>query len=235
VSSPGQTTSPIAVVTGAASGIGRATAAHLRKTGWRIVGLDLNDSPFDVSMQLDVTDRDGYIATVDRIENEVGPIELLVNAAGYDQELPIADLDVAAWDRMFAVLLGGTVNGCAAVLPHMRRRRKGAIVAVSSELGIAGCELYAHYASAKGAVNGFVKALALEAIEYGVRVNAVAPGPTDTPLVDGTQWRDPEYLATLPLRRLVSAEEIAGTVALLADPNSFYLGDVLSPNAGAVI
>jgi len=229
------TNGPVAVVTGAASGIGRVTGEHLQSLGWQVVGVDRNESQFPTTMRIDVTDRHGFIGAISQVESTVGPIELLVNAAGYDQEIPIGELPDHEWDRMFAVLVGGTANACAAVLPHMRKRGHGAIVAISSELGLAGCELYAHYAAAKGAVNGFIKALALEAIEYGVRVNAVAPGPTDTPLIDGSQWRDPEYLATLPLGRLVSPQEIAGTVALLADPGSFYVGEILSPNAGAVI
>ncbi|WP_426247367.1 SDR family NAD(P)-dependent oxidoreductase [Nocardioides sp. LHG3406-4] len=225
----------IAVVTGAASGIGKATGEHLTELGWRVVGVDLRESPFERSVTLDVTDREKYRAEVQAIELEMGPISLLASAAGYDLEMPIEDIDPDTWDRMFEVLLGGSINGCAAVLPHMKARGAGSIVIVSSELGIAGEELYAAYASAKGAVNGFVKALALEAIEYGVHVNAVAPGPTDTPLVDGSQWRDPEYLATLPLGRLVRPEDIAGTIALLADQDAYFVGEILSPNAGAVI
>lgn len=137
---------------------------------------------------------------------------------------------------MLAVLLGGTVNACAAVLPHMRRQGTGSIVAISSELGLAGSEDNVHYATAKGAVIGFVKALALECAGDGITVNSVAPGPTDTPLLEpGSPWRDPTYLATLPLRRLVTPEEIAATVEFLADEGTFFCGEILSPNAGAVI
>jgi 2-hydroxycyclohexanecarboxyl-CoA dehydrogenase len=225
----------VAIVTGAASGIGKATGEHLTSLGWRVAGVDLHESSFERSVVLDVTERERYAEVVAAIEDDMGPVDLLASAAGYDTEMPIAGHDMATWDRMFDVLLGGSVNGCAAVLPYMKQRRRGSIVIVSSELGLAGEALYAAYASAKGAVNGFVKALALEAIEYGVHVNAVAPGPADTPLIDGTQWRDPDYLATLPLGRLVRPSDIAGTISLLADEDAYFVGEILSPNAGAVI
>jgi 2-hydroxycyclohexanecarboxyl-CoA dehydrogenase len=226
---------PIAVITGAASGIGKATAEHFQALGWRIVGVDLSPSHLERSVRLDVTDYAAFVGIVELIESELGPVELLVTAAGFDQEVPIVEMTMPDWDRLFEVVFGGTVNACAAVMPHMVRRGRGAIVAVSSEIGLAGCPLYSHYSAAKGAVNGFVKALSLEAIEHGIRVNAVAPGPTDTPMIDETQWRDAEYAAALPLRRLVDPIEIAGTIALLADPDSYYVGEILSPNAGAVI
>lgn len=227
--------SPVAMITGAASGIGRATGQLLQSAGWTVVGLDLHPSPFEHTKIVNVAHRAAFTEAVDAVEADVGSVELLVTAAGYDQEVAFADLTVDAWDQMFAVVFGGLVHGCAAVLPHMKRRRRGSVVAVSSEIGLAGCAHYTHYSAAKGAVNAFVKALALEAIEYGVHVNAVAPGPTDTPMVENSQWCDPEYVRTLPLMRLVTAEEIAGTVALLADPEAYYVGEILSPNAGAVI
>jgi NAD(P)-dependent dehydrogenase (short-subunit alcohol dehydrogenase family) len=137
---------------------------------------------------------------------------------------------------MLAVILGGTIHAAAAVLPHMLRRGQGAIVAISSELALAGSATDLHYVAAKGAVLGFVKSLALEVAETGIRVNAVAPGPTDTPLLArDSLWRKPEYLATLPLGRLVTPGEVAQAVHYLAVEGSMYCGEVLSPNAGAVI
>jgi 2-hydroxycyclohexanecarboxyl-CoA dehydrogenase len=113
---------------------------------------------------------------------------------------------------------------------------RGTIIAIASELGLIGCEGYAHYATGKGAVIAFVKALSLEVAHTDVRVNAVAPGPTDTPLIpEGSEWRDPGYVNGLPLRRLVDPLEIAGAVRFLADEGRYFNGEVLSPNAGAVI
>ncbi len=112
----------------------------------------------------------------------------------------------------------------------------GSIIAISSELALAGSATDLHYVAAKGAVLGLVKSLAAEFARTGIRVNAVAPGPTDTPLLaPDSLWRKPGYLATLPLGRLVHPEEIAATVYYLATEGSTYCGEVLSPNAGAVI
>jgi len=109
-------------------------------------------------------------------------------------------------------------------------------VAISSELALAGSATDLHYVAAKGAVLGFVKSLAVEVADTGIRVNAVAPGPTDTPLLrQDSLWRQPKYLASLPLGRLVTPDEVAQTVYYLASEGSMYCGDVLSPNAGAVI
>ena len=227
----------VALISGAASGIGRACAEVMRGAGWRTAGIDLNASDTDASMRADVSDRAAVAAAVDEVVQRFGRIDLLVTAAGYYQEgIDVADITVAQWDRMLAVILGGTVNCCAAVLPHMLSRDQGAIVAISSELALGGSATDLHYVAAKGAVLGLIKSLAMEVAQTAIRVNAVAPGPTDTPLLAlDSLWREPEYLATLPLGRLVRPEEIASTVYYLATEGSMYCGEVLSPNAGAVI
>jgi len=228
---------PTAFITGAASGIGAACAARLRGHGWRTAGVDLNPSDTDLVVLVDVTDRTGVAAAADAAVREFGQIDLAVSAAGYYEEgIDVAEITRAQWDRMLAVILGGTIHTAAAVLPHMLRRGQGAIVAISSELALAGSVTDLHYVAAKGAVLGFVKSLALEVAETGIRVNAVAPGPTDTPLLGrDSLWRKPEYLATLPLARLVTPGEVAHAVHYLAVEGSMYCGEVLSPNAGAVI
>jgi len=174
---------------------------------------------------------------VDEAAARFGRIDLAVTAAGYYEEgIDVADIGHDQWDRMLAVILGGTVNTFAAVLPHMLARGEGSIVAISSELALAGSATDLHYVAAKGAVLGLVKSLALEVARTAIRVNAVAPGPTDTPLLaPGSPAREPEYLATLPLGRLVRPDEIASAVYYLATEGSMYCGEVLSPNAGAVI
>jgi 2-hydroxycyclohexanecarboxyl-CoA dehydrogenase len=228
---------PAAIITGAASGIGAACAALLRGKGWRTAGLDLRPSDTDFPAQVDVADRLGMTAAVDAAVGRLGRIDLAVSAAGYYEEgIDVAEITVGQWDRMLSVILGGTVNTSAAVLPHMLAGGTGTIVAISSELALAGSLTDLHYVAAKGAVLGFVKSLATEVAETGIRVNAVAPGPTDTPLLAADSlWRRPEYLATLPLRRLVTPAEIADAVYYLAIEGSMYCGEVLSPNAGAVI
>jgi 2-hydroxycyclohexanecarboxyl-CoA dehydrogenase len=228
---------PVAVITGAASGIGAACARLLGEHGWRTAGVDLNESGTDLPARVDVTDRAGVAAAVDAAAARFGRIDLAVTAAGYYEEgIDVAEITTAQWDRMLAVILGGTVHTCAAVLPHMLARGQGAIVAISSELALAGSATDLHYVAAKGAVLGLVKSLAMEVAQTDIRVNAVAPGPTDTPLLaPDSLWRKPDYLATLPLGRLVTPEEIAHAVYYLATEGSMYCGEVLSPNAGAVI
>jgi 2-hydroxycyclohexanecarboxyl-CoA dehydrogenase len=227
----------VAVISGAASGIGAACAGLLRRSGWRTAGIDLNPSDTDLPAQADVRDRAAVQDAVDRAAARFGRIDLLVTAAGYYEEgIDVADITMAQWDRMLAVILGGTVNCCAAVLPYLLRRGNGGIIAISSELALAGSATDLHYVAAKGAVLGLVKSLAMEVAHTAIRVNAVAPGPTDTPLlVPESLWRKPDYLATLPLGRLVRPDEIASAVYYLATEGSMYCGEVLSPNAGAVI
>lgn len=228
---------PVAVITGAASGIGAACCALLGARGWRTAGIDLKPSATDLAATVDVTDRAGMAGAVDEVVRRFGRVDLAVSAAGYYEEgIDVVDITRAQWDRMLAVILGGTVNLCAAVLPGMLDRGRGSIVAISSELALGGSATDLHYVAAKGAVLGLMKSLAVEVAHTEIRVNAVAPGPTDTPLLsEDSLWRKPEYLASLPLRRLVTPEEIAATVLYLATEGSAYCGEVLSPNAGAVI
>lgn len=231
------TPAPVAVITGAASGIGAACADLLRRSGWRTAGIDLNPSDTDLALTADVSDRAAIAAAVDAVAGRFGQIDLLVSAAGYYEEgIDVVDITVQQWDRMVSVILGGTVNSSAAVLPHMISRGKGTIVAISSELALGGSATDLHYVAAKGAVLGFAKSLALEVADTGIRVNLVAPGPTDTPLLAADSlWRGAQYLATLPLGRLVTPPEIASAVYFLATEGDMYCGEVLSPNAGAVI
>jgi 2-hydroxycyclohexanecarboxyl-CoA dehydrogenase len=226
----------VALITGAASGIGAAIAARLSAQGWRVAGLDLRESETDLPLVADVADAGAVREAADRAARELGTISLLVTVAGHYEMLPVSEIGPQRWQRMLSVHLGGTRNACAAVLPAMLEAGRGTIITISSELALGGGAQDAHYAAAKGAIIGFTKSLAAEVADRGVRVNSVAPGPTDTPLLSpDSPWRDPAFLGTLPLRRLVSPDEIAETVLFLAEEGNYLCGQVLSPNAGAVI
>jgi len=216
----------VALVTGAAGGIGGAAAAALEAAGHDVVCTDL---------PLDIADEEAVAALVAETESGRGPIDVLVNCAGHIAETPIERISDEEWDRMLRVHLGGTWHTCRAAGPRMAARGRGSIVNVSSELALCGAELHAHYCAAKGAIVGLTKALALELAPHGVRVNSVAPGATDTALLTGT-WRTRAYLGSLPLRRLSTPEEIAATIAFVAsDAASYLTGEVVSPNSGAVV
>lgn len=227
---------PIAAVTGAASGIGAAIAAELSNRGWRIAGLDLRHSDWDASYEVDVADAGSVAQAVDDIERDLGPLDAVISAAGHYAMIPAANIEPADWHRMLRVHLGGAMHLARAAAPRMIHRGSGSIVAITSELAIGGGSGDAHYAAAKGALIGLVRSLAAELAPHGVRVNAVAPGPTDTPLLAAdSPWRDPEFLASLPLGRLVAPEEVALVVAFLVEEGTFATGEIVSPNAGAVI
>lgn len=227
----------IAVVTGAASGIGATVAAALTEGGWTVAGIDLNAAAHvEHAVAADVSDAADVEQAVRSVQDALGPIDALVTAAGHYAITPVSEITDAAWTRMLRVHLGGLRNAAHAVLPGMLERGRGSIVAIASELAIGGGDGEAHYAAAKGGVIGLVRSLAAEVAPHGVRVNSVAPGPTDTPMLPpDSPWRAPEYLATLPSRRLCRPEEVAQTVRFLLEEADFCTGEVLSPNSGAVI
>lgn len=224
-----------AVVSGAASGIGRACAAALRADGLAVASIDLAAAEdVDLALEADVADAQTVEAAVARAEAELGPVEVVVTAAGYYERAAVGATGVAAWRRMLAVQLGGTVNLARSAYRRMLARGDGAICTIGSELALCGDGDAAHYAAAKGAIHAFTKSLAVEAAPRGVRVNCVAPGPTDTPLMT-PEMRDPAYVDSLVLKRLVAPEEIAATVLFVTRGDHNLVGQVISPNAGAVV
>jgi 3-oxoacyl-[acyl-carrier protein] reductase len=242
--------SGVAIVTGAGSGIGRATALHLARDGFAVVVNDLHaERAVQVSAEIvaaggratpiagDVSDEADVAAIADGARKKFGAVTLLVNNAGIVHQALFVDLTPADWDRMFAVHVRGTFLCTRAVLPEMLARRSGAIVNVASQLGqIGGIELV-HYSAAKAAIIGMTKSLAREVSKQGVRVNAVAPGPITTPLTLSLSedWRRAKA-AGLPLGRFGEPEEVAAAIAFLAsDAASLFVGQTLGPNSGDVM
>src|SRR5499427_1764858 len=214
-------TGPVAVITGAASGIGAACAERFRHDGWRIAAIDLHDSDADLAVTADVRDRAAVTEAVDEAAARFGRIDLAVTAAGYYEEgIDVADISHDQWDRMLAVILGGTVNTFAAVLPHMLARGEGSIVAISSELALAGSATDLHYVAAKGAVLGFIKSLAMEVAQTAIRVNAVAPGPTGQARGDRGRGVLPGHGGVCILRRSPLTERWGGDLTWLARPTA---------------
>ncbi len=239
------------LVTGAASGIGRATALAFAAAGARVAVCDLNAAGAEaaaaeagggaVAVGMDVTDAVSVRAGVERAASELGGLDVVVNAAGWDRIMPFAKTDEAHWDRVIGINYRGLLAVTHAVLPYLIERGGGAIVNVASEAGRAGSSGEAVYSGTKGAVIAFSKALAREVARYGIRVNVVAPGLTDTPLLqgmiaDGNEKLIDAIVAATPLRRLARPEEVAEAALFLASGRaSFTTGETLSVGGGLVM
>jgi 3-oxoacyl-[acyl-carrier protein] reductase len=232
-----------ALVVGGASGIGRAIAAAYTAHGAGVVvadraAVDPAELGLAGAVTLDVTDEKSVAAAVHEAAQLVGQIDILVNSAGILTESPLATMPLATWSETLAVDLTGVFLCCRAVLPDMLERGWGRIINIASQLGIKGGRGLAHYAAAKAGVIGLTKSLALEVSARGVLVNAIAPGPIDTPMVEGIteDWKAAKR-AELPLGRFGRPEEVAPTAVLLAsDPGgNLYVGQTLGPNSGDVM
>jgi 3-oxoacyl-[acyl-carrier protein] reductase len=230
------------VVTGGATGIGRATVLELGKRGYRVAVNHLGqekeatlvaDEVSGMAFDADVADAAAVAAMVAETELVLGPVEVAVCCAGFDHDVTLEEMDNATWNRTLHVLLGGCVNVIAAVAPYMRARGRGSIVTISSELALLGDRDHVDYVTAKAAILGLTRAMAHELAPSGVRVNAIAPGPTDTGILTD-RWRAPQYIAEIPLGRLGRPDELAASIVNLAE-STWTTGQVVSPNGGTVI
>ena len=193
------------------------------------------------AFELDVRSEDSIRSAVEAAERDLGPIDALVNNAGYDEWGWFTDTDSALWDRVLAVNLRGVIAVTHAVLPGMQQRRRGRIVNTASEAGRVGSSGSAIYSAAKAGVIGFTKALAIENGRYGITANAVAPGPIETPLLMAA----PEELGDMGkrivdtmvgatnLRRLGQPDEVAAAIAFFASDDASYItGQALGVSGG---
>lgn len=236
---------PVAVVTGAGGGIGYAIVRRLLDEDYFVNGWDIapgrlreiRDSNFSISI-VDVRNKASVDRAVAQLHQAVGRIDGLVACAGVYKAVPFLDLDEATWDLTLAINLKGSFFACQAVLPAMRRRRRGSIVLFSSTLARIGTARGAHYAATKGGLLGLARSLALVAAPDNVRVNTISPGVTDTAMPrEHATDADLEAVArTIPLGRIGRPEDMAeAALFLLGRDSSFVTGQDLRLNGGALI
>jgi 2-hydroxycyclohexanecarboxyl-CoA dehydrogenase len=237
----------IAVVTGAASGIGAAIAGKLAEAGATVVIADLQADKGEARaaalrdaghkaqfMRVDMTDAASIAAFAEAVQAQFGPVDVLVNGAGWGTTHPFWEGAPELWDRIIALNFVGPMRLTKALLPEMMKRGGGKIVNIASDAGRVGSLGETVYSGAKGGLIAFTKSLARETARYGINVNCVCPGPTDTPLMAAVPEKVTEALKkAIPFRRLGKPEEVADAVVFFAgDTASYVTGQVLSVSGG---
>lgn len=245
----------VALVTGAGSGIARETALQLGAAGATVAVADINAETVGATAEairdsggqatshiLDVSDPSAAKATIAAIENDLGPIEYLVNLAGSFATAPLAGITDELWTQTMAVHLNGSFYICRAVIPGMAARGGGAVVNTSSLFALRGQPEASHYAAAKGAIIGFSKSIAREVAGSGVRVNVVAPGPVDTPFFargmagDTLDQVRTERAKSIPLGKIGRAEEVAPVILFLLGSGAAHMtGQVVPVDGGEMM
>jgi 2-hydroxycyclohexanecarboxyl-CoA dehydrogenase len=228
-----------AVVTGGASGIGRAVAERLRSDGFQVAVIDLSPTDDKFGYVADVTDRAQVDTAVAAIREKFGPILVLVNAAGVEGFQKFSKMTFPEWSKVIDVNLNGVFHTIQSVLPDMVEAGWGRIVNISSSSTHSGQPFMAHYVAAKSAVNGLTKSLALEYGPSGITVNAVPPGFVDTPMLRSAESRHllggtvEDHINRTPVRRVGRPEDIAAACAFfVSDEASYITGQILGVNGG---
>ena len=243
----------VAVITGAAGGIGRALVRRFCEEGATVVGLDLNAAGLEelggqlkefadqlILRPLDITDHAAVAVTIRQVHAERGRIDILVNNAGWDVAMQFVETTPEFWDKVIAINLRGPLNLQHAVVPLMIDAGGGKIINIASDAGRVGSSGESVYSACKGGIIAFSKTLARETARKDVRVNVVCPGPTDTALLRSFMGEG-EYgqkiyeglKRAIPLKRLGQPEDIPGIVAFLAsDDANFITGQVISVSGG---
>jgi 2-hydroxycyclohexanecarboxyl-CoA dehydrogenase len=236
------------ILTGGASGIGRAAALRLADEGCVLGIFDLNEAGVQETVAqcaggqaraygVDITDRDQIAAGVASFEATCGPVQALANIAGWDTPRDFLDTDRALWDTVVQINLYGPLNMHHVVVRGMAERGFGRVVNVASDAGRVGSSGEAVYAACKGGIIAFTKTLARELARKGVTLNVVCPGPTDTPLFENFRAASPsigDALArAIPLRRIGEPDDYAGMIAfLLSDDAAYMTGQTISVSGG---
>lgn len=243
----------VAIITGAAQGIGKAIALRLGSSGANVVVSDLNsqkgeavageirnDGGKAIFIQTDVSDENSTRELAKGAVNEFGRIDILVNCAAIISTIkmkPFLEIAKDEWDRVMAINLGGVFLCCKAVVPQMQKQQQGRIINISSATVFAGRPNYLHYVTSKAGIIGLTRALAKEAGEYGITVNAVAPGSTITEVARETvaPERAKQMINNRCIKREQVPEDIIGAVLFLAsDENGFMTGQTLVIDGGLI-
>jgi NAD(P)-dependent dehydrogenase (short-subunit alcohol dehydrogenase family) len=241
----------IALVTGAASGLGKGIAIAFAREGANVVVADIVEEAHAAEVlagirvhggaalfvQTDVSNENSVRSMADAALARFGRVDILVNNAGIFTESLIENMPIDDWDRVVNTNLRGTFLCTRALIGQMLDRGDGRIINIASQLGQIGGKSVGHYAASKAAVIGLTKSLAREVALRGVLVNAIAPGPIQTPMLDGetAEWRNGK-LAELPVGRFGTVDEVTPTAVLLASADgSYYVGQTLGPNGGDVM